>query len=158
MTTLTSLRSVPALYTTEGLTRLTKIISSHGGLHNTAAELRLYPSSLEKILRNERVSYNTLNKLKTIIGPFCGPSSHTTYLLRRITSTLRGTPTRPTTDKLLRVHALFLQHGSLAAAGKHLGITRERTRQLLVIGHHRGLFTYTRIRLPTTRATKDARR
>lgn len=45
-------------------------------------------------------------------------------------------------QKLKEAHRLYVERGSLEAAGKQLGITRERVRQLLVKGTRLGLFEY----------------
>src|SRR4249919_1059685 len=45
-------------------------------------------------------------------------------------------------ERLQRIHKLYKELGTLEAVGKHVGLTRERVRQLLAKGRDMGLFEY----------------
>ena len=44
--------------------------------------------------------------------------------------------------RMMEAHKLYTEKGTLEVAGKHMGITRERVRQLLETGTRHGLFEY----------------
>lgn len=50
--------------------------------------------------------------------------------------------------RLKHVHKLYEDLGTLEAAGRVIGVTRERIRQLLVKGSHLGLFEYKPLEYP----------
>ena len=73
----------------------------------------------------------------------------TRALVRKVATALQGLdqrnlPTRPSaaTERLRTIHELYNQLGTLEAVGRHVGLTRERVRQLLAKGKKIGLFEY----------------
>jgi hypothetical protein len=108
--------------------RLKEIIKSDIDMFDVASNLGITDLSLRKIYEGKPISSALAKKVVAALGasntiePFNKPSNET--------------------ERLRNIHALYEQLGTLAAVGKHLGLTRERVRQLLNKGKKIGLFDY----------------
>jgi hypothetical protein len=89
------------------------------------------PSTIRKILDGKPVSYSVQEKL---IAAMQRPLPNTADWKPSYKSSM--------VERLKHVHQLYEDLGTLEAAGKAIGVTRERVRQLLVKGSQLGLFEY----------------
>jgi predicted transcriptional regulator len=89
------------------------------------------PSTITKILDGKPLSYSVQEKLITAVE-----SQLIDVEIRK--------PSNPPSmvERLNHVHRLYEDLGTLEAAGRVIGVTRERVRQLLVKGTRLGLFEY----------------
>ena len=90
------------------------------------------PSTIKKILEGKPLSYNVQEKLIA-----AAESQLATDAAAREPSKLPSM-----VERLKHVHQLYEDLGTLEAAGRVIGVTRERVRQLLVKGSRLGLFEY----------------
>lgn len=96
----------------------------------TASErLGVRPSTIERIISGKRMSSPTIRKIESILKQGFSPTVH---LERR----------KSREERFRLAHKLYIELGTLEAAAKEMGLTRERVRQLLVKGDRLGLFQY----------------
>jgi len=109
--------------------KLKEIVKSESDLLNLAPKCGVTATSLKKILEGRPITRYVAQKV------FEGLSA----------PNIREIARRPSTqaEKLKNVYALYQNLGTLEAVGHHLGVTRERVRQLLEQGNKWGLFNYT---------------
>lgn len=112
----------------ELLAAVRRFVDIGGNVDEAASRLDVRPSTLRKILDGRLLSEPARRKLE-----------------RRL---IARDPARPTElnpslrERLLRLHALYRELGTLEAVGRRMGLTRERVRQLLVKGTKLGVFEY----------------
>lgn len=108
--------------------RLKKLISSHVDLLNVASQWGVAPATLRRILAGGPISRFIQRKIGSVVE---GPSKPSSVHRRR-----------SSVERLLEVHRLYQERGTLQAVGDEVGLSRERVRQLLVKGSQIGLFDY----------------
>ena len=108
--------------------RLREIIKSDVDIFDLASKLGVTETSIKKILDGKPVTRPLIEKLRSSLD----------------LSTQDELGTKPSTavERLRTIHNLYMQLGTLDAVGKHVGLTRERIRQLLNKGKKIGLFEY----------------
>lgn len=111
---------------------LGKVEADAATLLTLAARLGVTLSSVRKVLEGRAVS---------------------DYLRRKITVALYGRGPGPawkrlTSERVIEIHRLYQEKGTLAKVGEALGISRERVRQILKKGSQIGLFDYKPLRAP----------
>jgi len=109
--------------------QLRVLVNEYHLVDEAAARLHVRPSTIEKILTGQSVSLGTQQTVQMAVEA---------ATLRREFSPFHASMV----ERLTRVHQLYKQRGTLEAAGRELGLTRERVRQLLVKGSRLGLFDY----------------
>lgn len=125
-------------YDPQWLMRLNDYIVSRGGIYRAALRLHVHPGTLEKILHNKKVSLPTRKKLLTLIK-----GKTTTASSENRSESKQSKILKPSlVEKLHQAYNLYQEKGTLEAVGRHLGLTRERVRQILVKGTQLGLFEY----------------
>ena len=108
--------------------RLREIIKSDIDLVDLASKWGITETSIRKLYESRSVTRAVLKKVEGALG-----SSEQVDPL--------ATPS-VAVDRLRTIHNLYERFGTLDAVGKHLGLTRERVRQLLAKGKKIGLFEY----------------
>lgn len=108
--------------------RLKEIIKSDIDMFDVASNLGITELSLRKIYEGKPISSTLAKKVEAALG-----ASNTIEPFKKSSNE---------TERLRNIHALYEQLGTLAAVGQHLGLTRERVRQLLSKGKKIGLFDY----------------
>ena len=112
------------------------------GAVRLADRMGVSPSSIRKILAGEPISFG---------------------LRKKILAAARGRPghrKRATIKRLKQAYRLYIEERSLERAGRKMGITRERVRQLLVEGAQLGLYDYKpfhRSNMPTGKNSRSAK-
>jgi predicted transcriptional regulator len=109
------------------LAQLTSFIQNCSSLEGASSRLGVRPSTLKRLLAGKPVSFHPRQRIKRILNG---------------TATCKPEFADPVSEKLRQAHVLYEQYGTLEAAGREIGLTRERVRQLLVKGSQLGLFEY----------------
>ena len=104
-------------------------------MEEASTRLGVRRSTLDKLLNERVVSPQVRRKIESMLKE----PARTVQSVAKPASMV---------DRLRRVHELYRNLGTLEAAGKELGVTRERVRQLLVRGAQLGLFKYKPFELP----------
>jgi len=110
------------------LIHLQAFISECDGIERAAPQLGTWKSTLKKILTGKMIDRRAAHRIHSILNG--------TILRKPLIAPAR-------LNRLKQAHTLYLEHATLAATGKVMGITRERVRQLLTRGQALGLFLYT---------------
>ncbi len=113
---------------TELALRLKENIVDQESLLKVAICLGVTPTTLRKILTGHNPSRYLLKKLSQRLQNLADPNE----------ALLQSSKVQ----RLLLIHRLYQQKGTLAGVGKEVGLTRERVRQLLNNGESLGLFEY----------------
>lgn len=106
-------------------------IKSQVDIFEASSKFDVNPSTIRKILDGKPVSYSVQAKL---IAAMQRPSPNKANWKSSYRSSM--------VERLKHVHQLYEDLGTLEEAGRVIGVTRERVRQLLVKGSHLGLFEY----------------
>lgn len=110
-------------------------IKSQVDIFEASSKFDVNPSTIRKILEGKPVSSSVQAKLIAAIQNPLPDSADSTSLNRS-----------SMVETLKHIHKLYEDLGTLEAAGRVIGVTRERVRQLLVKGSHLGLFEYKPLR------------
>lgn len=127
--------------------RIREQVKSEIDLLEAASRFGVMPSTIRKVLEGRKISRYVEKKIRAALEGRAAPFS-----LHQRESYI---------ERLLEVDRLYRRCGTLAAAGRVLGLTRERVRQLLNRGSEAGLFEYgpsTATRTPLKKWTKERRR
>lgn len=109
------------------LAHLKSFIHDCSSLESASPRLGVRPSTLEKLLAGRPVSRDTRQRIERILDG---------------TAPCKPEPAYSVSEKLRQAHVLYEEYGTLEAAGREMGLTRERVRQLLAKGSQLGLFEY----------------
>ena len=107
---------------------LREIVRSDVGMCDLASQWGVIETSLRKLYEGEPVSRGLTKKVEAALA--CARPTD------------RAAGPSAAIERLQRIHKLYKELGTLEAVGKHVGLTRERVRQLLAKGRDMGLFEY----------------